>query len=147
MQHMSPAVIRLPHFSLYRGPWPWEHFTPEELSDFETGELVVVPAFLDWLESVRVDVNEWMTVNDGTRSKARQIRKSGSPVGAHPDGEAVDIRCHGYLAYKIQKVALARDVSGIGVYQSPDRPHKKRFVHLDRWTKAPPGLRPRLWSG
>ena len=30
--------------------WTWPHFRPHEMADSETGELVLVPAFMDWLE-------------------------------------------------------------------------------------------------
>jgi hypothetical protein len=44
------------------------------------------------------------------------------------------------------EVAFAYGVMGIGVYQGPGTPYASRFIHLDRWTRAPEGLRPRPWS-
>lgn len=144
---MTSGITRVRHFSLYRGSWPWLRFSPAELADFETGELVVVPSFLDWLEFVRVAFNRPIIVNDGTRSTARQQRKNGKSTGAHPDGMAIDARVAGEDAYDLAKIALAHDVMGLGVYQSTNRSYDKRFLHLDMWTKAPPGFRPMIWSG
>ena len=48
---------------------------------------------------------------------------------------------------RLERIAIEHGVLGRGVYQGGDTPIEKRFLHLDRWTKAPPALRPRLWSG
>lgn len=127
--------------------WRWPHFTPAELADYETGELVIVPDFLDWLERVRVAYDKPMIINDATRSAERQIRNSGSPTGSHVDGMAVDVRVYGEHAERLERIAIEHGVMGRGVYQSADRAIERRFLHLDRWTNAPVGLRPRLWSG
>jgi len=147
MPAMRLAVVRLAHFSAYRGDWPWIHFTMTELADPATGELVVVPAFLDWLEIVRHAFGRPIIVNDATRPAARQQRHSGRVIGSHVDGMAIDVRVHGEDAELLERVAIEHGVLGRGVYQSHDTPFEQRFLHLDRWTKAPPGLRPRLWSG
>ena len=147
MPAMRLAVVRLAHFSSYRGDWPWTHFTPAELADAETGELVVVPDFLDWLEIVRNAHGKPIIVNDATRPAARQQRKSGRTTGSHVDGMAIDARVHGEDAEILERIAIEHGVLGRGVYQGSDTPIKKRFLHLDRWTKAPPDLRRRrLWS-
>jgi len=146
MPAMRLAVVRLAHFSAYRGDWPWIHFTMAELADPATGELVVAPAFLYWLETVRHAFGRPIVVNDATRPAARQQRKSGRTTGSHVDGMAVDVRCHGEDAERLERIAIDHGVLGRGVYQAPDTALEQRFLHLDMWTKAPPGLRPRLWS-
>ena len=144
---MEPGVIRLPHFSDLRGLiWRWPHFQPIELADMENGALVAVPAFLDWLESVRHAYGKLMIINDATRTPQRQKRHSGRQTGSHVDGMAVDVRVHGEDAELLERIAISQGVIGRGVYQNGDTLVKKRFLHLDRWTIAPPGLRPRLWS-
>ena len=68
---MRLAVVRVEHFSLYRGPWPWIHFTPRtgEMADDETGQiLVVVPAFMDWLEELRTAFERPVILNDASRN-------------------------------------------------------------------------------
>jgi hypothetical protein len=59
---------------------------------------------------------------------------------------AVDVRVYGERAHRLMEVAFAYGVMGIGVYQGPGTPYASRFIHLDRWTRAPEGLRPRPWS-
>lgn len=108
--------------------------------------MVVVPAFLDWLEGVRGEFGEPIIVNDGTRSAARQIEKTGRSTGAHVDGMAIDAGCHGEEAHRLMKIAFGHGVLGIGVEQNGALPFEKRYLHLDMWTKAPSGLRPRPWS-
>ena len=56
---------------------------------------MVVPAFLDWLETVRHAYGKPIIVNDATRPAARQQRKSGRTTGSHVDGMAIDARVHG----------------------------------------------------
>ena len=144
---MRPSVIKVSHFALYRHAWPWIHFTREEMADDDTGQLVVVPAFMDWLEEVRTAFDRRMVLNDATRPPARQQRHSGRVTGSHVDGMAVDVRVHGEHAERLERIAIEKGVLGRGVYQNGRTPIEKRFLHLDLWTKAPPGLRPRLWSG
>lgn len=144
---MRLGVIRLPHFSDLRGlHWRWPHFRPIELADMESGELIIVPAFLDWLEGVRHVFDKPMTINDASRTPERQARHSGRSTGSHVDGMAVDVKVHGADAERLERIAITQGVMGRGVYQNSDRPIEKRFLHLDMWTKAPAGLRPRLWS-
>ena len=144
---MWPAVIKVSHFALYRYDWPWIHFEPEEMADDDTGLLIVVPAFMDWLEEVRTAFDRRMILNDATRPPARQQRHSGRTTGSHVDGMAVDVRVHGEDAERLERIAIEKGVLGRGVYQNGKTAVEKRFLHLDCWTKAPPGLRPRLWSG
>lgn len=127
--------------------WRWPHFQPSELADPYTRLLIVVPAFLNWLEEVRIELDEPMIINDGTRTPARQVKHSGRPTGSHVDGMAVDVWCYGERADKLEKIAIAKGVLGRGIYQNSRTAIRKRFLHLDIWTKAPEGLRPRLWSG
>ena len=144
---MRVGVIRLTHYSDLRGlHWRWPHFQPIELADSDSGQLMVVPAFLDWLEGVRHVFDKPMIINDGTRSAERQARHSGRREGSHVDGMAVDVKVHGDDAERLERIAIKQGVLGRGVYQNGDTPIEKRFLHLDMWTKAPPGLRPRLWS-
>ena len=144
---MRVGVIRIPHFSDLRGLiWRWPHFRPSELADMESGALIVVPTFLDWLEGVRHAYGKPMIINDGTRSAERQARHSGRRQGSHVDGMAVDVKVHGEDAEQLERIAVIHDVLGRGVYQNGDTPIDKRFLHLDMWTKAPPGVRPMIWS-
>jgi hypothetical protein len=147
MPTMNLGVVRLRHFTQLRGlVWRWPHFSPAELADMETGEVVVVPVFLDWLEEVRTEHDRPIIVTDASRTKDRQFRLTGRYTGAHPDGMALDAGCHGEDAERLERIAIGKGVLGRGVQQSGALPLRKRYLHLDNWTKAPPGLRPRLWS-
>ncbi len=57
---------------------------------------------------------------------------------------AVDVLVSGEDAHRLLKIAYSQDVMGVGVHQKG--PVTERYLHLDRWTKAPEGLRPRPWS-
>lgn len=142
---MKPGSARFVHYSrLGDFNWTWPHFRPEEMADRDSGELVVVPAFMDWLEGLRHVFGKPMVITSGYRTPAHQWEITGRREGAHVDGMAVDVLINGADAFRLEKLAFAMDVMGVGRQQKG--PHEKRYVHLDRWTKAPPGLRPRVWS-
>lgn len=147
MRSMQLSVAKVSHFSYYQGPWPWQHFPPTEMADDETGYLVVVPVFLDWLEELRSAFGAPIILNDASRPPARQLLHSGRTTGSHVDGMGADARVHGEDAERLERIAIAKGVLGRGVYQNGKTPLRKRFLHLDLWANAPPGLRPRLWSG
>ena len=145
MSQMRLAAVKFVHFTQLRGyVWRWPHFSPAEMADRQTGELVIVPDFMDWLEGVRHVHGKPMIVTSGYRIRRRQLAISGREIGAHPDAMAVDVRVSGEDAERLERIAITQGVLGRGVAQSG--PHHERYLHLDRWTKAPPGLRPRLWS-
>ena len=124
--------------------WTWPHFTPAEMADSETGELVIVPAFMDWLEGVRHVFRRPMRISSGHRTAAHQWRISGKRSGAHVDGMAVDVLVSGRDAYDLERIAFSQNVLGVGRNQKG--PIDQRYVHLDVWTKAPEDRRPAVWS-
>ena len=142
---MIPVAVSLKRWRDFpSGDWRWRHFSPREMADRETGELVVVPHFLDWLETVRETFGQPMMITSAYRTEQSQFYATGRRTGAHVDGMAVDVLCSGADAERLERVAIQRGVLGRGVMQKG--PHHKRYLHLDLWTKAPPGIRPRLWS-
>ncbi|MGI9435361.1 MAG: D-Ala-D-Ala carboxypeptidase family metallohydrolase [Geminicoccaceae bacterium] len=135
------------HYNDVKGrDWPWSHFTPREMADRDTGELVLVPAFMDWLERVRMAFDKPVVVNSGYRTPLHQFEISGRRTGAHPDGMAVDVKVCGEDAELLERIAIDEGVLGRGVQQCGKVAHERRYLHLDMWTKAPKGMRPRLWS-
>lgn len=111
--------------------WIWPNFTPREMACRHTGKLVVVPKFMDRLQGLRHAVARPFPVNSAYRSPEHPIEaaKPGGP-GPHSTGRAVDIRCHGWVAWMI--IANMRDFgfSGLGISQhAEDR--GERFIHLD----------------
>ena len=141
---MRLAVLRLAHFSAYHGDWPWPHFAPGEMADRQGGELVIVPAFMYWLEGVRQVYDQPMIITSGHRTAEQQLRITERRTGAHVDGMAADVQVWGESALKLLRVATGMGALGVGVKQNG--PHNERYLHLDMWTKAPAGARPGMWS-
>ena len=137
-------IVRASHYTDYKGPWGYGNFTPRELADRHTGLLVVDTDFLDWLQAVRDLYGFPMNISSGTRTPEHQMIKSGRRTGAHVDGMAVDVLVYGERALRLVRIVSGMGVLGLGVSQTG--PIETRYLHLDRWTKAPPGTRPGLWS-
>ncbi|MGI9493892.1 MAG: D-Ala-D-Ala carboxypeptidase family metallohydrolase [Geminicoccaceae bacterium] len=134
------------HYSeVPKSEWPWVNFTSEEMADSKTGEVLVDPAFMNWLQGVRTDYGHPVIVTSGHRTPAHQQTLPGSRItGSHVDAQAVDIKVYGFRARTLIGVACAHSVMGIGVHQTGDI--NSRYLHLDMWTKAPPSVRPYIWS-
>ena len=144
---MWPSVIKVSHFALYRHDWPWIHFEPEEMADDDTGVLIVVPAFMDWLEEVRTAFDRRMILNDATRTPARQQRHSGRITGSHVDGMAVDVRVHGEDADG-WSASLSRKACSAAVFIRAAR--RRSGSAFCTWTvgrRRRLASGPRLWSG
>ena len=128
-----------------RDLWRWPNFTPEEMADNRSGDLLIVPAFMDWLQVVRYQYGRPMHITSGYRTpQHQQLLPGGRITGAHVDGMAVDVKVYGSHALELIKVACANDVMGLGVSQSGN--HRSRYLHLDMWDKASAGVRPGMWS-
>ncbi len=132
------------HAEVSPSDWPWRFFSPAEMADRESGELLIVPDFMDWLMEVRQAFGKPMIVTSGYRAPLHQWQISGRRTGAHVDGMAVDVKVAGEDAHMLLRVVYGHGVLGVGVSQLG--PIEKRYLHLDRWLKAPPGLRPRPWN-
>ena len=110
--------------------WRWApEFTPREMACKGTGQLVVVPAFMDKLYLLRVACDFPFIVNSAYRSASHNAREGGRPGSAHLLGRAVDIAVHGERAWTILVQAPGFGFTGIGARQHG--PHGRRFVHLD----------------
>lgn len=99
---------------------------------------------------MRVELGAPLTVTSGYRHPTHPVEaaKSGGP-GAHATGKAVDIKCHGILAWRILgwrgPSYIDPTFSGIGVSQSG--PQDQRFLHLDIIDKPEEFHAPGLGSG
>lgn len=145
--------------------WRWPNFTPDELRCKETGELSMVPDFMDKLQALRTDFGKPMIVSSGYRSMAHSIEARKEHYGAHVLGRAVDIRVsHNNTFELLQAVVLfnaaeaglikhedirpwieamvGKGFTGIGVNQKGG----SRFIHLDDAPAAEWRPRPHLWS-
>ena len=125
--------------------WPWRSFLPAEMADRRDGSIKIVPDFMDWLQGIRYVYGRPMIVSSGYRTPEHQQILPGNRVtGSHVDGMAADIRVYGAYALELINVATSNGVYGLGISQTGSL--HSRYVHLDRWEKAPKGTRPNLWS-
>jgi len=135
------------HFRSWRdvkqSEWPWPNFTPEEMACRGSGELLVVPVFMERLQRLRAAFGRPMPVTSGYRTPAHNARVSSTGTdGPHTTGRAVDIAVSGSDAFELVRLALACGFTGIGVRQRGA--WNGRFIHLDDIES--PGIRPRIWS-
>lgn len=104
--------------------WPWPHFSPAEVACKGSGELKVVPDFLDIMEMLRHRYSKPMVVNSWYRSPAYNTKVSNTGTnGPHTTGRAVDIHALGHDRYWLLRHAIDLGFTGIGV--------GKTFLHLD----------------
>jgi len=128
--------------------WGWPNFTPAELTCKHTGVLVVVPAFMDRLQGMRLELSFPLPVTSGYRHPTHPAEAKKAQPGSHAFARAVDIAISGERAFELVAAALRFGFTGIGVSQNLNAPLSKRFVHLDDMTAADSyhAPRPFLWS-
>ncbi len=127
--------------------WQWKNFTPDELRCKHTGLLVVVPDFMDKLQTLREILGFPFIVSSGYRHRTHPAERNKAQPGAHAYGRAVDIQVYGVRALAIVEQARPFGFTGIGVSQ-PNGSDGPRFVHLDDMTAAEGyhAPRPALWT-
>lgn len=141
---MMLTVARFTDLAEAAREWRWRFFSAAEMADRDSGELAVAPGFMDWLDGVREAFGQPMAVSSGYRTPLHQFQLTGRRRGAHVDGMAADILVQGEAAHRLLAIAMAHGVMGVGISQTG--PMAKRYLHLDMWTRAPAGTRPRVWS-
>ena len=118
--------------------WRWPHFTPDEmrckcgcgrLPDYSP--FTPFADFMDWLEGVRVEYGERMTVSSGYRCPESDTSAKRHQVGA------ADVKVSHEDAHRLADIAFKRGVNGIG-FNIKGR-MGQRFIHLDR-------VRTGIWS-
>lgn len=122
--------------------WPWPNFTPDEMRCKETGELAMLPSFMDRLQRLRDAYGKQMNINSGYRSRAHSAERGKKHSGTHVIGCAVDISVRGSDALRLVELAIQHGFTGIGFQQKGE----KRFIHLDDAPNAPHRPRPHIWS-
>lgn len=97
------------------------------------------------LDDLRKALGKPLIVTSGYRCPEHNaaVSKTGRN-GPHVSGKACDIAVFGRDTYTIIRLALERDITGIGVFQKG--PHGRRFLHLDTLSDAPGRPRPWVWS-
>ena len=136
-----PSVDAIPP-----GAWRWPHFDPRtEWACKGTGQIVIVPDFLDRLEELRLRVGFPLPVNSGYRSPEHNLAVASSgDDGPHTTGRAADIRVHGTKALAVMAAALQLGFTGFGAQQQG--PAHRRYLHLDDLTSDGPRVRPAFWT-
>ncbi len=123
------------------GFWRWSNFDPAtEWACRGTGQIVVVPAFMDLLEELRMRVGFALPITSGYRSPEHNAAVSNTGLdGPHTTGMACDIRVNGLQAMTVISVALQLGFVGLGVQQNG--PRASRFIHIDQSRDIPA-----IWS-
>lgn len=137
-------MLEFTHYSEANEGWKWEFFSPKEMACQGTGRLIVHPDFMDRLSTLRALVNKPLIVSSGYRSPEHNAAVGGAVSSAHLTGRAVDLKCHGKVAYLVLKHAMTCGFTGVGVSQKG--PHRSRFIHLDDLPATENVFRPTVWS-
>jgi hypothetical protein len=139
MRHFASAA------EIPAGLWIWPHVDPaREWACKGTGKIVIVEAFLDLFEKLRLMHGKPLVIASGYRSPEHNVTVSTTgDAGPHTTGQAVDIRIYGADALSLVGLALGLGFTGIGLQQKG--PQVGRYVHLDSLA-APDYPRPNIWT-
>ena len=122
----------------------WEYFTVDELKCKGTDECQMDEQFMIQLQVLRQEFNEPMIISSGYRDLSYNQVIGGAKNSPHLFGKAVDVVVSGKKAYRLIKLAIQHNFTGIGVSQRG--PHEKRFIHLDTMENSEVHPRPWIWS-
>mgnify|MGYP003111986756 FL=1 len=123
----------------------WEKYPNFKASEFacrHCGKEGIQESIVAMVQEIRQEVGFPFIITSGYRCSEHPIEKRKSKAGAHADGLAADISCSHAKAYKLVQVAMAKDISGIGIKQKGDG----RFIHLDVSEQKNGRPRPHIWS-
>ncbi len=126
--------IYWPHFNQVKmADWQWPNFTPKELACRSCKAVLVVPSFLDMMQSIRTKMGVPFNVTSGYRSPEHNAAVSGTKKteGPHVSGQAMDIAINYGSARSLLNMAFAAGFMGIGIRQH-GHPNG-RYIHLDMW--------------
>lgn len=112
----------------------WPNFTLDEMRCRETGDVKIVPEFMDRLQALRSMIGEPLQITSAYRSPKHSAERKKQLPGTHTLGRAVDIAAGGGLQYRIIAIAPGLGFKGIGIART--------FIHLDDWDGGP---RPNVW--
>lgn len=121
------------HYGEYTGPWPWQYFTPREMSCTCCGELVLDEAFMDDLDHLRDEWGKPIVINSAHRCSAHNAAVGGVESSQHL---CIAADCRVSAQEQNTFVVLARRCGFTGIGRYPNR----GFVHLDKGPK-------REWRG
>ena len=121
------------HYSSFRGEWPWENFTPQEVACKHCGELWYDMEAMDALQLLRETWKRPITITSGHRCPSHNAHVGGTANSQHLR-IAFDCVCLHKDQAAFIDAAKTAGFTGIGQYAS------RNFVHLDLGLK-------RTWRG
>ena len=118
------------------------NFSEKEFACQHCGEHGIDERIVDVVQRIREEADFPFIITSGYRCVEHPIEKKKSSPGVHTSGLAVDIGASHEKAYIILKLAIQRNILGIGVNQKGSG----RFIHLDIAESEVNRPRPHLWS-
>ena len=118
------------------------NFSEKEFACQHCGEHGIDERIVDVVQRIREEADFPFIITSGYRCTEHPIEKKKSSPGVHTSGLAVDIGASHEKAYMILKLAIQRNIPGIGVNQKGSG----RFIHLDIAKSEVNRPRPHLWS-
>lgn len=118
------------------------NFSPEEFACQHCGKEGIDGKLVYIVQKIREDADFPFIITSGYRCDEHPIEKKKKRPGVHTSGLAVDIGASHEKAYIILKLAIQRNMPGIGINQKGNG----RFIHLDISKSKEERPRPHLWS-
>ena len=115
------------HYADYTGDWPWEHFSPREISCKCCGEMYLHKESMNALERLR-DLVGPIRINSGHRCEKRNFGEGGVDNSMHLK-VAFDCQCPKRDQADFVKAAEKAGFTGIGYLEY------RTFVHVDMGRK------------
>ena len=103
--------------------WPWLWFTPKELADRRTGELLINSEFASALDMVRSLYGHSLHVSSCFRSAYTNALAGGAPRSMHLFALAADISIIDRDKHLLKELAQRQGFTGFG--------HYRTFLHID----------------
>ena len=112
-----------PHYSDFKGHWPWKNFTPEEISCNHCGELFIDHKSMDTLQRLR---SGWgpIPLSSAHRCTVHNTKVGGAPQSMHL---RLAFDCPMPSSLHLDFVKAAKIAGFTGTIRYP----RKGFVHLD----------------
>ncbi|MAN61074.1 MAG: peptidase M15A [Parvibaculum sp.] len=120
----------------------YPNFSEKEFACQHCGEHGIDERIVDVVQRIREEADFPFIITSGYRCVEHPIEKKKKNPGVHTSGLAVDIGASHEKAYIILKLAMQRNLPGIGINQKGNG----RFIHLDISEPEENRPRPHLWS-
>ena len=121
----------------------YPNFSKDKFDCKHTGKNEMTHSFMSKLQALRDAYGKPIIVSSGFRDYTHPVEvKKPKKNGAHPTGNAVDIKIAGAEAYELIGLAINMGFTGIGINQRGG----SRFIHLDTIESNTLQPRPTVWS-